>query len=141
MCVKKLKCNKKKITFTFLLHTFSPFCFLFSAFQGKKEKKYWHRKPIAENVSSSAFTFTIILTIIFQFLYQHVTVLVQKLNYNCQNNCKSKVLRGYVFHNLFWGDTSCSCLTSAHLNEVSSALLIFFLYQHPTYTNIQHIPT
>jgi hypothetical protein len=28
-------------------------------------------QPIAENVSPSAFTFTIILTIIFQYLYQH----------------------------------------------------------------------
>ena len=32
-------------------------------------------------------------------LYQHVTVRVQKLKNNCQNNCKSKFLRGHGFLN------------------------------------------
>ena len=64
----------------------------------KSKKKSWkkskRRSPIEENELSSAFfTFTIILKIIFQFLYQHVTVLVQKLNNDyCQSNCK--FLRG-----------------------------------------------
>jgi hypothetical protein len=33
-----------------------------------------------------------------QFLYQHGHVLVQKLKYNCQNNCKSKFRRRHVYH-------------------------------------------
>ena len=36
---------------------------------------------------------------LFQFLYQHGRVLVQKLTKNCQNNCKSKFRRRHVFQN------------------------------------------